>query len=243
MPAVITFNEVDYAYTQAKVVENINLDIEAEEFFGLIGPNGAGKSTLIKLLLGTLTPDKGGIKVLGDAPGRVSDRIGYVPQTPSFPGNFPVNVLDVVLLGRLGRNNRLGGFSAKDKEIAMQSLGVVEIAALSEQPIQTLSGGQLQRMLIARALACQPQILVLDEPTANIDIQAEENIFALLKQYNTHMTIIVVSHDIAFISGYVDRVGCLNRTLVCHKTEAISGQAIAALYDAPVKMIHHDHWK
>ena len=104
-----------------------------------------------------------------------------------------------------------------------------------------LSGGQLQRVLIARALVCQPEILILDEPTANVDMRIEEDIFSLLKNYSDHMTIIVVSHDIAFISGYVDRVACLNRTLVCHNTESISGKMIEELYDAPVKMIHHHH--
>ena len=241
MSAIITFQDVDYAYAQANVLENINLTIEAEEFFGLIGPNAAGKSTLLKLLLGTLVPDKGSIEVLGQTPGLASNRIGYVPQTPSFPRNFPINVLDVVLLGRLERNNSLGGFSSTDREFAMEALKVVEIPELAEKAIKTLSGGQVQRMLIARALACQPEILVLDEPTANIDIQAEENIFALLKQYNEHITIIVVSHDIAFISAYVNRVGCLNKTLVCHETEAISGKTFEELYGAPVKMIHHNH--
>ena len=241
MSAVITCQAVDYAYAQTKVLENIHLSIAAEEFFGLIGPNAAGKSTLLKLLLGVLAPDAGTIDVLGAAPGLAGSRIGYVPQAPSFPKNFPVNVLDVVLLGRLGRHNRPGGFTAKDRDMAMQALEVAEITALSERPIQTLSGGQVQRMLIARALACRPEILILDEPTANIDIQAEENIFALLKQYNARMTIIVVSHDIAFISAYVDRVGCLNRTLVCHETQAISGKTIEELYGVPVRMIHHAH--
>jgi len=96
-------------------------------------------------------------------------------------------------------------------------------------------------VLIARALACQPEILILDEPTANIDIRAEEDIFAMLKQHNDHMTVIVVSHDIAFISGYVDRVACLNQTLVCHATNEISGKTIEELYGAPVRMINHAH--
>ncbi|RKZ69132.1 MAG: ABC transporter, partial [Gammaproteobacteria bacterium] len=112
---------------------------------------------------------------------------------------------------------------------------------ICNQTIDSLSGGQLQRVLIARALASRPDILILDEPTANIDVRAEEDIFALLKQYNDHMTIIVVSHDIGFISGYVDRVACLNQTLLCHTTSEISGKTIEELYGAPVKMIQHAH--
>jgi len=241
MTTVISFDQVSYAYADSNVLQDICLDIEAEEFFGVIGPNAAGKSTLLKLMLGMLSPDKGRISVLGLTPRQASRQIGYVPQSHSFPRNFPVNVADVVLMGRLGKHRRPGGFSHRDREVARQSLQVVEIADLAVIPIKDLSGGQVQRMLIARALATEPEILVLDEPTANIDIQAEENIFTLLKQYNKHMTIIVVSHDIAFISGYVNRVACLNTTLVCHKTEAISGKTIEELYGSPVKMIHHGH--
>lgn len=241
MSAVISFEHVSYAYGNSNVLEDINLDIEAEEFFGVIGPNAAGKSTMLKLMLGMLNPAKGKISVMGKSPRQACQQIGYVPQFPSFPRNFPINVEDVVLLGRLGKGKRLGAFSRRDRQIAQESLTVVEIADLATVPIKDLSGGQVQRMLIARALASEPEILVLDEPTANIDVQAEENIFALLKRYNQHMTIIVVSHDIAFISAYVNRVGCLNKTLVCHETEAISGKTIEELYGAPVKMIHHAH--
>ena len=241
MSAVISFNNVSYAYQQSKVLEDITVDINEEEFFGIIGPNAAGKSTMLKLMLGLLKPDSGKIEVMGKSPVHASQHIGYVPQYPSFPRNFPIKVIDVVLLGHLGKSIRIGAFSKREKELARQSLEVVEIAHLAEEPIASLSGGQVQRMLIARALTSQPEILVLDEPTANIDVQAEENIFALLKQYNEHMTIIVVSHDIAFISGYVDRVGCLNRSMICHETETISGKTIEELYGAPVKMIHHAH--
>jgi len=241
MSSVITFENVSYSYGKANVVEDINLVIQEEEFFGIIGPNAAGKSTLLKLMLGMLKPDQGNISVLGKSPASASDRIGYVPQHPSFPRNFPITVLDVVLLGRLNRKNTLGGFNLHDRETAMAALNVVELVNLTDSPIKNLSGGQVQRMLIARALASEPEILLLDEPTANIDIQAEENIFSLLKQYNENMTIIVVSHDIAFISGFVNRVGCLNKTLICHETETISGKTIEELYGAPINMIHHTY--
>jgi len=241
MSAVISFDQVSYAYGHSNVLEDITLEIEEEEFFGVIGPNAAGKSTLLKLMLGMLKPDSGEISVLGKSPKQSSQNIGYVPQFPSFPRNFPIKVMDVVLLGCMGKSKKMGGFSKRDRDIALESLRVVESAELVNTPIQDLSGGQVQRMLIARALASQPEILMLDEPTANIDVQAEENIFSLLKKYNEHMTIIVVSHDIAFISSYVNRVGCLNTTLLCHETEAISGKTIEELYGAPVKMIHHAH--
>ena len=238
---VININNVSFSYGAVPVLKDINLSVLAEEFFGLIGPNAAGKSTLIKLLLGLMQPDAGDIKVLGRTPVYSRGKIGYVPQHASFPRNFPITVAEVVMLGRLSGNSTFGGFGKADRAATKAAMDAVEIAQVAGQPIADLSGGQLQRMLIARALVCQPEILLLDEPTAHIDLRAEEDIFSLLKQYNEHMTIIVVSHDIAFISGYVHRVGCLNQTLICHETESIDGKTIEELYGAPVRMIHHAH--
>ena len=242
MTAVIEISNVSFSYAREPVLRNVSLSVKAEEFLGIIGPNAGGKSTLIKLILGLLSPDSGTVEVLGRPPIVTRSRIGYVPQHPTFSRrDFPVNVRDMVLMGRLGINKRLGGYSNADRDIAAEAMQAVEVLDISERPLGSLSGGQLQRVLIARALACKPEILVLDEPTANIDMRVEEDIFGLLKQYNEHMTIIVVSHDIAFISGYVDRVACLNQTLVCHTTDEISGKTIEELYGAPVRMIHHAH--
>jgi len=238
---VIQLTNVNFSYGTVPVLKDINLSIFSEEFFGLIGPNAAGKSTLIKLLMGLIKPNAGDINILGESPLRFREKMGYVPQHVSFPRDFPITVSEVVMLGRLTGRVTLGGFGKKDRIAAEQALDAVEIRHIAKQPIASLSGGQLQRMLIARALVCEPEILLLDEPTANIDVQAEENIFSLLKQYNEGMTIIVVSHDIAFISGYVHRVGCLNQTLVCHETESINGKTIEELYGVPVRMIQHAH--
>ncbi len=241
MDTIINLDNVSFSYTNIPVVRDINLAVSEGEFLGVIGPNAGGKSTLLKLILGLIQPDKGNIKVFGKSPGKGRSRIGYVPQYPAFARDFPINVLDAVLMGRLGETRWYGGYAQEDKDIAMNSLKAVEIDNICNQTIDSLSGGQLQRVLIARALASRPDILILDEPTANIDVRAEEDIFALLKQYNDHMTIIVVSHDIGFISGYVDRVACLNQTLLCHTTGEISGKTIEELYGAPVKMIQHAH--
>ena len=243
MPYVIEIHNVSFAYAQEPVLRDVSLSVPAEEFLGIIGPNGGGKSTLIKLILGLLKPHGGSISVMGTSPQKASARIGYVAQYPTFSRrDFPISVMDTVLLGRLGRTAQWGiGYSGEDRDVAREVMQAVEILDLADRPIGSLSGGQLQRVLIARALACRPEILILDEPTANIDMRAEEDIFAILKQHNDHMTVIVVTHDIAFISGYVDRVACLNQTLVCHATNEISGQIIAELYGAPVRMIHHAH--
>ena len=241
MTDAVTFAGVTFAYDRSAVLEDVTFAVTPGEFFGLIGPNAAGKSTLLKLLLGLLEPQRGQVRVLGNEPRVARQRIGYVPQFPTFSRNFPINVLDMVLLGRLGLGRTAGAFTSEDRAGAARALRAVEIETLVDTPIGQLSGGQLQRALIARALVCDPELLILDEPTANIDVRAEEDIFALLRGYSARMTIIVVSHDIAFISGYVDRVGCLNRTLVCHATGEITGRTIEELYGAPVRRILHAH--
>ena len=242
MSSVIEINNVSFTYTREPVINNVSLSIAEEEFLGIVGPNAGGKSTLIKLVLGLLEADSGTITVLGTSPEMARSRIGYVPQHPTFSRrDFPINVRDTVLMGRLGITCWYGGYSKEDHHIANDAMKAVEIQDIADRPIGSLSGGQLQRVLIARALACKPEILILDEPTANIDMRVEEDIFGLLKQYNDHMTIIVVSHDIGFISGYVDRVACLNQELICHTTDEISGKTIEELYGASVKMIHHSH--
>lgn len=242
MKPVIEVNNVTFTYTREPVIKNVTLSVSEGEFLGVVGPNAGGKSTLIKLILGLLEPDRGTIKVFGKSPDEARSKIGYVPQYPTFSRrDFPINVRETVLMGRLGLTNWYGSYSRDDNNIAKEAMTAVEILDIAERPIGSLSGGQLQRVLIARALACKPEILILDEPTANIDVRVEEDIFGLLKQYNKNMTIIVISHDIGFISGYVNRVACINQTLICHTTDEISGKTIEELYGAPVKMIHHVH--
>lgn len=238
---VVELSHVDFSYGDINVLEDVSLTIRSEEFFGLIGPNAAGKSTLLRLLLGLESPVAGDIRVLGTTPERARTRIGYVPQYPTCKRDFPVTVTDVVLMGRLGLGDGAGRYSRHDRARALEAMAAVAIDDLAARTVGGLSGGQMQRMLIARALACDPELLILDEPTANIDVRGEESIFALLRQYRANMTIIVVSHDIAFISGYVDRVGCLNRTLVCHETRDIGGLTIEDLYGTDVRMIQHSH--
>lgn len=238
---VIEIKNVYYRYREPLVLEDITLDIMAGEFIGVVGPNGSGKSTLLKLMLGLLKPVKGTVKVKGKSPAKGRSAIGYVPQYANFEKNFPITVLDTVLLGRVTRRSSFVGYSDKDIQMAERVLRETEVQELKDRIINTLSGGQLQRVLIARALISSPDILMLDEPTSNVDSRMEEDIFDLLKKLNKKSTIIVVSHDIGFISEYVTRVACLNRTLICHETAAISGKTIEELYGGAVHMIQHAH--
>ena len=241
MNPVIRLEDVTFSYNGIPVVENVSLAITGEEFIGLIGPNAGGKTTLVKLILGLLKPDTGRIRVLDETPEQARTRIGYVPQHPLFNRTFPINVRDTVLMGSIQADNLFGSYNRQQRRTADEVMEIMNLHPVAEQSLVNLSGGQLQRVWIARALCGQPEILLLDEPTANIDIQAEEDIFRLLKQYNAHITILVVSHDIAFISSYVNRVACLNRTLICHDVEAIDGKTVEELYGGHVSMIHHEH--
>jgi zinc transport system ATP-binding protein len=238
---VIDIQHLRFAYGAVPVLEDVDLTVAQGEFLGLVGPNAGGKSTLLKLVLGLLEPQAGRILVLGRPPRRMRHHIGYVPQYPAFSRDFPISVEDVVLMGRLGIGPMFGRYRGADRAAVARALTEVEAADLMKRQIGTLSGGQLQRVLLARALVGEPELLILDEPTANIDQRLEGEIFDLLAVLNRRLTIVVVSHDIAFISGYVSRVACLNRTLVCHATDQIDGQIIGDLYGEQVRQISHAH--
>ena len=238
---VIEIEDLSFSYGGALVLERIDLSVREGEFLGLVGPNAGGKSTLLRLILGLLLPQRGRIRVLGRPPQQVRRQIGYVPQYPAFPRSFPITVEQVVLMGRIGIGPSLGPWRRMDRQAALAALRDVEAADLASRQIDTLSGGQLQRVLLARALVGEPRLLILDEPTANIDQRLEGEIFELLAELNARLTIVVVSHDVGFISSYVSRVACLNRTLVCHATDDIDGRVIEDLYGEQVRMIHHAH--
>jgi len=239
--SIISIKDASFSYSGPMILDRISLEVEEGEFLGVVGPNAGGKSTLLKLVLGLLVPLSGSVQVLGREPGAVSRQVGYVPQYPSFSRDFPITVQAAVLMGRLGNSNWYGGYRKQDHEVVQQAMLETEVADLAQRQLSTLSGGQLQRVLVARALACEPRILILDEPTSNIDMRVETDIFDLLKILNQRMTIIVVSHDVGFISRYVDRVACLNRTLICHHTSSIDGKVINELYGSDVHMVEHVH--
>jgi len=181
------------------------------------------------------------VRVFGHAPEAARKRIGYVPQASTFSSDFPITVEQAVLLGRLGRTRSWGGFLRSDHAAAAEALERVEIGDLARRRLGTLSGGQLQRVLIARALAGEAEVLLLDEPTANVDARAEEDVFDLLRRLHGDVTVVVVSHDVGFISSYAGRVACVNRSLVCHPSAELTGEMVQQMYDGPVRMVQHHH--
>lgn len=240
MSSVVSFQNVSFSYPSGpEILRNIQLDILDREFLGIVGPNGSGKTTLVNLMVGLLKPTSGEIRVLNHSPEAAGKLIGYVPQFRKFPRDFPISVKDAVLMGRLGITRPLLGYKREDYNFIEHLLTELDLSELKDTPIAKLSGGQLQRILIARALACEPKLLVLDEPTASVDPRGEEEVYDLLKTLNRKITVIVVSHDIGFISKYINRVACLNQTLACHPTSELSPELIQQLYGSQVHMIDH----
>ncbi len=229
-----------FSYDGAPVLESADLSVETGELICIIGPNGGGKTTLLKLILGLLKPDKGTVRVFGKGAVSARRRIGYSPQYVHHDPQFPVTVMDVVLMGRLERR-RAGPYSREDRRAASEALDEVGIGGLSGRLFNSLSGGQRQRLLVARALAARPDMLLLDEPTANVDVVAEERFYELIERLNERMTIIMVSHDLGLVSRIVDRVVCVSRCLKVHPTSQIDAELIRDMYGSDFCMVRHDH--
>jgi zinc transport system ATP-binding protein len=236
---VIAVRHVWAGYDHEQVLEDINLSVYEGDFVGLIGPNGGGKTTLLRVLLGLLPPTQGEVRVLGRPVKEGRPAIGYVPQVIEFDRDFPISVWDVARMGRLGRRGLLRRYTAEDDAVVTEVLRQVGLLDLRRRPIGELSGGQRQRVYIARALATQPEILLLDEPTSSVDPQVSSNVYELLRQLNDRVTILLVSHDMSAISSYVKTVGCLNRRLFYHGEQEITAEMLELAYQCPIDLIAH----
>ncbi|MCC7204565.1 MAG: ABC transporter ATP-binding protein [Phycisphaeraceae bacterium] len=243
---IVELSHVTFAYAQQgstgePVLDDVSLVVEPDDFLGVIGPNGGGKTTLLKIILGLLAPQTGTVRVLGQPPAKVRPRIGYVPQHAQIDITVPASVLDVVLMGRLHRSSWGLRYSRPDVEAARAALEQTAVADLANRRLGTLSGGQRQRVLIARALASDAKMLLLDEPTAGVDAQAERGLTDLLHQLNERIPIVMVSHDISFVSTHLKRVACLNRRLTCHRAGEVTSEIIAEMYGHQhVMLVHHE---
>ncbi|AXH09005.1 ABC transporter [Malaciobacter halophilus] len=214
---IVQIKDLSFKYDKVNVLENINLDIKKGDFLAIIGPNGGGKSTLLKLILDLKEPQKGTIKKnLSD------DSFGYVPQNTNLNIDFPITALEVVLMGHIGSKKRFFGYSKEDISCAMNSLSQVGMKEFAKSKIGNLSGGQRQRVFIARALCANPEIMLLDEPTASIDVKGQKEVYELLANLNKSITIVVVSHDISVLLNYAKSVAHVNKNLVYHKLDNLN---------------------
>lgn len=213
---IINISNLFYKYNKTDVLENINLSIKDNDFLAIIGPNGGGKSTLLKLILGLLTAQDGKIEKKIK-----NNQVGYVPQNTNLNIDFPITALEIVLMGIINSKKRIFGYSKEDIEKAKSSLAKVSMSDFANSKIGDLSGGQRQRVFIARALCSNPKVMLLDEPTASIDVKGQREIYELLKELNSSICIVVVSHDISVLLNYAKNVAHINKNLVYHSLENI----------------------
>ena len=208
---LINIKNLFFKYQKTEVLENVNLTIKDDDFLAIIGPNGGGKSTLLKLILGLLPLQSGTIEKNIE-----NNQVGYVPQNTNLNIDFPITSLEVVLMGHISSKKRLFGYSKDEISCALESLNQVGMKDYANKKIGDLSGGQRQRVFIARALCSNPKIMLLDEPTASIDVQGQQEIYELLRELNKSICIVVVSHDLSILLNYAKNVAHVNRGLVYH---------------------------
>ena len=241
--AVAVLDDVSFAYDDVPALEGVSFRVEQGDFVGIVGPNGGGKTTLLKLMLGLLAPRRGTIRIFGLPPAAARRRVGYVPQAPPNHAAFPLTVLDLTLMGRLRTGMAAGPYPRSDRQAAHEALERVHIADLAGRDFGGLSGGQRQKALIARALACDTEMLLLDEPAANLDAAAESALYELLDELNRDLTIMMVTHDVAFVSSRVKTVLCVNRRLARHRTSdlcEVEPQLLRALLGTEARLVRHD---
>ncbi len=211
------------------VLQGINLEVEEKSTLAIIGPNGGGKTTLLRAILGLIKPERGRVLIFGEEPERQRAKIGYVPQLSLFDRDFPATVYEAVKMGAYRKEH--------GEEKIEKALKMLEIEELKDMMIGELSGGQVQRALIARALVGEPEILLLDEPTASIDYEAKTSFYDLLPELKK--TIVLVTHDVGIISESIEKVACLNRKLYYHGEREGALENVSELYHCPVDILAH----
>ena len=237
MKKLVEIKNLSAGYNGLTVLRHVNLSILDNDFIGIIGPNGGGKTTLLKVILGLVRPSGGRIEY-HLVKGNRKLNIGYLPQQFSTDKKFPISVKQVVLSGLLGRENIVRNYSKDERDRAEKSLVRMGIAGLKYKAFGELSGGEMQKTLLARAIISSPQLLLLDEPNTFVDQVFESELFDILEELNKKMAIVVVSHDSGMISSYVKTIACVNRELHYHPSNEINNEILKA-YNCPIDLITH----
>ncbi len=214
---IIELDRVCFSYTSEEVIKDVSLEIHKGDYVGFVGPNGGGKTTLLKLMLGLLQPKDGEIKLFGTNIKSFKDwsKIGYVPQRTYIDVNYPITVEETVAMGRYGKRGLFRFPNKEDREKTLQALKQVDMTEYKNRQIKDLSGGQQQRVFIARALACEPEIIFLDEPTVGVDVKTQKQFYALLRKLNKELdlTLVLVTHELDVVAHEATELGYINRTL------------------------------
>ncbi|MFO7864653.1 MAG: ABC transporter ATP-binding protein [Salinivirgaceae bacterium] len=230
---LVELKNIRVAYDGNEVLRNVNMSIYENDFIGVIGPNGGGKTTMVKTLLGLIKPVSGTVIFH-----RENLDIGYLPQYTNVDQRFPLTVCDVVLSGLMHKKKLFGRYTKADRSTACEALSWVGISHMANNHIGSLSGGETQKALLARAIVAKPKLLVLDEPNTYVDYASEGEIYELLKKLNEQMAIMMVSHDLGMISSYIKTIACVNRDLHYHKSNVISPTQLQT-YNCPIQLVTH----
>ena len=235
----IEFNKVFFKYIKNNILSDVSFTLNENDSLCIVGPNGGGKTTLLKLILGLIQPTKGTICIFGEKPKYTQTMIGYTPQILNFDPLFPIRVIDIVLMGCLRKNAWSFRYNADDIIVAKKAMHDMKIESLAKKKYSELSGGQRKRVLIARALASSPKLLLLDEPTANIDMEMEAKIFKQLKKLRRRITVLMVSHNINLVSNLVEKVLCVRKTVAMHSTSIIKENTAKYIFGTELRAVRH----
>jgi len=236
---VVKLNNVWFYYDGKLALKEVNLLVYEKDFLGIIGPNGGGKTTLLKVILGLVKPNQGEVSIFNLFPEEGKKYIGYVPQNFLFDQDFPIDVFNVVMMGRYPRRGLINRYTKEDKKAVIEALKRVNMVDYKDEQIGRLSGGEQRRVFLARALVNNPKLLLLDEPLASIDAKMRKSFYELLGKLNEEITIILISHDIGAVSTYVKKIACLNQVLFYHGAKEIKKEDLERVYQCPIDLIAH----
>jgi len=239
--AALCIRNLTVRYGENTALEEVCLELREGAYMAVMGPNGGGKSTLLKAVLGLVRAEAGEIRICGENAARARGRCGYVPQFALMDRRFPISVEEAALTGRLpGGLHPFFRYGEADKKAALRAMEELGVAHLAKRQVGELSGGEFQRLLLARALAAKPALLLLDEPTASIDPASRAQIYALLdKLHKSGMSIMMVTHDLMAVASSVDALACLHTRLVYHGEPALNEEVLGQMYGCPVDLIAH----
>lgn len=241
MHPIIELQNISAAYDNKTVLQDVNLTVYDRDFLGVIGPNGGGKTTLIRMILGLKQPTRGHIRFFRDGLPVEQITMGYLPQYNDIDRKFPISVEEVVLSGLSSQKGLFSPFTSKHHDMVDNTLKQMQLSALRRRAIGTLSGGQLQRVLLARAIVARPEVLVLDEPNTYIDRHFQEQMYQMLNDINQDCAIIMVSHDVGSILQNVKAIACVNYDVHYHPDAELSAEELEAHFGCPIDLIGHGH--
>ena len=239
MNTIIQIKGLSAAYDGKTVLKDVNLNVYDHDFLGIIGPNGGGKTTLVKCILGLHEPQEGNIRFYKEGKEVPEIKMGYLPQYSSIDRKFPISVYEVVLSGLSKEKSLWGKFNAKQHEQTRRIIARMGLEGLEHRPISDLSGGQLQRALLGRALVANPEVVILDEPNTYIDKRFEAKLYSLLEEINRERAIVLVSHDIGTVLKNVKTIACVNETVHYHPHTEVPAEWLEEHFGCPIEMLGH----